>query len=111
MNAEEVLQWWSFGFLGVVVYTAGQQIKRVFPALVNQPWYKRTVVFHAPLVATIIAVLPWFPMPDNIGSAIGTRILYGLVAGICCSWSYKAIMRLLGRDTKSVDEEAAVEEP
>lgn len=101
MTAEDVLQWWSFVFLGVVVYSFGQQIKRIFPKLVEQRWYVRTVVFHAPVVATLLACIPVFPMPEAIGSDIGTRVLYGLVAGISCSWLYKAFMRLLGKDSKS----------
>lgn len=101
MTLEEVLQWWSFVFLGVVVYTIGQQVKRMFPKLVAKPWYQRTIVFHAPVAATCLASLPVFPMPEAIGSDIGTRLLFGAVAGICSAWSYKALMRLLGRDSKS----------
>lgn len=105
MTAESVLQWWSFVFLGVIVYAMGAQIKVVFPQIASQRWYRRTVVFHAPLVATAIAAVPVFPMPEDIGSHIGSRILFGLVAGICCSWLYKAFMRLLGRDSKSINAE------
>lgn len=104
MTAESVLQWWSFVFLGVAVYFLGQQIKKV-PAIANTAWYHRTVVFHAPVAATLVACIPLFPMPDALGGDIGTRILYGLVAGIASSWSYKAFMRLLGRDTKSIAAE------
>lgn len=105
MTAESVLQWWSFVFLGVVVYAMGTQIKLVFPKLAAKKWYRRTVVFHAPVIATLIACVPIFPMPDDIGGDIGTRILFGSVAGICCSWLYKAFMRLLGRDSQSVRQE------
>lgn len=101
MTAEDVLQWWSFVFLGVVVYSAGEQVKRVFPKIVTKRWYIRTVVFHAPVVATLLACIPVFPMPEAIGGDIGTRVLYGMVAGISCSWLYKAFMRLLGKDSKS----------
>lgn len=105
MNLDDVLQWWSFVFLGVLVYTAGQQVKKVFPALVNTPFYKRTVVFHAPVIATAIAAIPIFPMPEDLGNELGTRLLFGAVAGVSASWSYKAFMRLMGRDTKSKEED------
>lgn len=105
MSVEEVLQWWSFVFLGVLVYSMGVQAKKLFPKLYDKKWVKRTIVFHAPLVATGIACLPIFPMPDAVGSDIGTRILFGAVCGVCCSWVYKAFMRLLGKDTKSSSEE------
>lgn len=101
MSADDVLQWWSFVFLGVVIYTSGEQVKRVFPKLVKTRWYIRTVVFHAPLVGACLASIPVFPMPDAIGTSIGARVLYGLVAGISCAWLYKAFMRLLGKDSKS----------
>lgn len=101
MSVEDVLQWWSFVFLGVVVYFFLEQVKKLFPGLVKKPWFSRTIVFHAPVLATAIAVLPFFPMPESIGGEIGTRVLFGLVAGITCAWSYKAMMRLLGKDHKS----------
>jgi hypothetical protein len=101
MSVEDVLQWWSFVFLGVLVYSVGQQMKRVFPKLVAKPWYQRTIVFHAPVIATALAAVPVFPMPEAIGGGIGTRLLFGAVAGIASSWSYKAFMRLLGKDNKS----------
>ncbi|NBU69855.1 MAG: hypothetical protein EBS53_00095 [Bacteroidetes bacterium] len=110
MTAEELIQWWSFVFLGVLVYTLGQQVKLIFPKLVAKAWYQRTIVFHAPIVATAIASLPIFPMPESIGAEIGTRLLFGAVAGICSSWSYKALMRLLGRDSKSGSRSAAPKE-
>ena len=100
MDLEQVLDWWSFVFLGVIVYAGGEQIKTLFPQLITRTWYSRTVVFHAPFVATVIAALPIFPMPEAIGDGIGARLLFGLVAGIASAWSYKAFMRLLGRDTK-----------
>lgn len=105
MTAESVLQWWSFVFLGVVVYAMGAQVKVVFPTLASQRWYQRTVVFHAPIVAAAIACVPVFPMPEDIGTHLGSRLLFGMVAGICCSWLYKAFMRLLGRDSKSINAE------
>jgi len=101
MTVSEVLQWWSFVFLGVVVYYLGKSVKSSFPGLAAKPWFKRTVVFHPPIVATLIAVLPVFPMPPTIGDDIGPRVLFGFVAGICCAWLYKATMRLLGNDTAS----------
>lgn len=101
MTASDVLQWWSFVFLGVLVYSMGEQAKKLFPKLYQKTWFKRTIVFHAPIVATLIAVLPFFPMPDAIGGEIGTRILFGSVCGVVCAWVYKAFMRLLGKDTKS----------
>lgn len=110
MTAESVLQWWSFVFLGVAVYFIGQQIKRI-PSIASQQWYQRTVVFHAPIAATLVACIPVFPMPDAIGGDIGTRVLYGLVAGIASAWSYKAFMRLLGRDTKSLSSSEESEPP
>jgi hypothetical protein len=110
MTLEEILQWWSFVFLGVLVYSIGEQTKRVFPRLATKPWYQRTIVFHAPVQSVIIAATPWFPMPAAIGDEIGTRILFGLVAGISCSWSYKAFMRLLGKDNKSQVSTEVVEE-
>lgn len=111
MTAEDVLQWWSFVFLGVLVYTTGQQIKRVFPSLVTKAWYQRTIVFHAPLVATVIAAIPMFPMPEAIGRDIGTRLLFGAVAGISSSWLYKAFMRLLGKDSKSKSDNSLIPPP
>jgi hypothetical protein len=111
MTAEDVLQWWSFVFLGVLVYTMGQQIKRVFPSLVAKAWYRRTIVFHAPLVATAIAAIPVFPMPEAIGQDIGARLLFGAVAGISCSWLYKAFMRLLGKDSKSKSDDSLIPPP
>lgn len=105
MTLEEILQWWSFVFLGVLVYSMGEGIKRVFPGIVKKPWYQRTVVFHAATVSTAIAALPFFPMPEVLGTALGTRLLFGSVAGIASSWSYKAFSRLLGKDTKSKSEE------
>lgn len=107
MTLEEVLQWWSFVFLGVVVYSIVEQTKKVFPFLASKSWYQRTLVFHAPVLATGIASMPFFPMPEVLGTDIGTRLLFGAVAGICCSWSYKALMRLLGRDNKSQMHEEA----
>jgi len=101
MTAADVLQWWSFLFLGVFVYYMGNSVKRAFPSILKQTWYKRTIVFHPAVIAPIIAVMPIFPMPSAIGDEIGTRILFGLVAGICSAWSYKAVMRLLGKDTSS----------
>lgn len=100
MELESVLQWWSFVFLGVIVYAAGEQMKLVFPAIAAKPWYQRTIVFHAPVLSTALAALPIFPMPEAIGDGVGARLLFGCVAGIACSWSYKAFMRLLGKDTK-----------
>lgn len=100
MDVSQILEWWSFVFLGVLVYATGEQVKRLFPALVKNKWYQRTIVFHAPIQATVIAVLPIFPMPEAIGDGIGERLLFGSVAGIACSWSYKAFMRLLGKDSK-----------
>lgn len=100
MELESVLQWWSFVFLGVIVYAAGEQMKIVLPQIAAKTWYQRTIVFHAPVLATALAALPVFPMPEAIGDGIGTRLLFGCVAGIACSWSYKAFMRLLGKDTK-----------
>lgn len=79
----------------------GEGVKQMFPTLVKQQWYVRTVVFHGAATATLIAMLPFFPMPEVLGTDIGTRLLFGAVAGICASWSYKALMRLLGKDTKS----------
>lgn len=105
MTAESVLQWWSFVFLGVIVYAGGVQIKLLFPKLAAHKWYRKTVVFHAPIVAATIACVPVFPMPEDIGNGLGSRLLFGLVAGICCSWLYKAFMRLLGRDSKSINAE------
>jgi len=101
MTVDDVLQWWSFVFLGVFVYTVGEQTKRVFPKLVQMAWYQRTIVFHAPVIATGLAAIPVFPMPEAIGGGIGARLLFGVVAGIASSWSYKAFMRLLGKDNKS----------
>jgi len=103
MTAEEVLSWWSFVFLGVVVYALGQGLKQAFPAFTEKKWVQRTIVFHAPILCTAIACIPLFPMPETIGTDIGTRVLFGLVAGISCSWSYKAFMRLLGKDNKSTE--------
>ncbi len=99
MTMEQVPEFWSFLFLGVVVAFVGEQIKSVFPNLAQAKWYTRTVVFHAPLVATGIAAFPYFPMPESIGDGIGARLLYGFVAGICSAWSYKALARLTGRDS------------
>ena len=101
MDLAQVLDWWSFVFLGVIVYSAGEQVKKVFPALVAQTWFQRTIVFHAPVFATLIAALPWFPMPEAIGGEIGARLLFGCAAGIGCAWLYKAFMRLLGKDSSS----------
>lgn len=106
MDVSQVLDWWSFVFLGVLVYAAGEQTKRLFPSLLKNKWYQRTIVFHAPIQATIIASLPVFPMPEAIGNDIGARLLFGSVAGIACSWSYKAFMRLLGKDSKHRDDAA-----
>lgn len=105
MTLADVLQWWSFAFLGVVVYYLGKSVKTSFPELVAKPWFKRTIVFHAPIAATLIAILPIFPMPQSIGDAIGTRLLFGLVAGICCAWLYKATMRLIGADSSGRAEQ------
>lgn len=105
MTAEDVLQFWSFLFLGVLVYAMGAQAKNVFPKLYAKKWFQRTVVFHAPVVATLIASLPVFPMPDMLGDSIGARLLYGVVCGITCAWSYKAVKRLFGVDTKSRGDE------
>ncbi|NJL54370.1 hypothetical protein HC928_03665 [bacterium] len=105
MTVEDVLQWWSFVFLGVLAYSMGLEAKRLFPKFYEKKWVNRTVVFHAPLVTTLIAVLPIFPMPDAIGGDLGTRILFGCVCGISCAWTYKAFMRLLGKDTKSRGDE------
>lgn len=104
MDLSQILQWWSFVFLGVIVYAAGEQTKKVFPSITNQKWYQRTIVFHAPVIATGLAALPIFPMPEDIGDGLGARLLFGCVAGIACSWSYKAFMRLLGKDTKHREE-------
>lgn len=101
MDLAQVLDWWSFVFLGVIVYSAGEQVKKVFPSLVAQTWYQRTIVFHAPVVSTALAAVPVFPMPEAIGDGMGARLLFGCVAGIACAWSYKAFMRLLGRDSSS----------
>lgn len=105
MNLEDILQWWSFVFLGVLVYSMGEGIKQVFPNLVKHKWYVRTVVFHGTATSTALAALPFFPMPDALGTELGTRLLFGAVAGICASWSYKALMRLLGKDTKTRRQE------
>jgi hypothetical protein len=104
MDLTQILQWWSFVFLGVIVYAGGEGVKRVFPKIASQAWYQRTIVFHAPVIATGLAALPIFPMPEAIGDGIGARLLFGCVAGIACSWSYKAFMRLLGKDTKHREE-------
>lgn len=101
MTAEDLLQWWSFVFLGVLVYSMGEQAKRLFPKLHAMKWFQRTIVFHAPVVATAIALIPAYPMPDVVGDGMGARALVGAVCGITCSWIYKGFMRLLGKDTKS----------
>jgi hypothetical protein len=100
MTLDQVLEFWSFLFLGVIVYFFGEQVKVFFPALVKKPWFSRTVVLHAPIAATLIAAIPVFPMPSEIGNELGARLLYGLVAGICSAYSYKMLMRLTGNDTK-----------
>lgn len=104
MTAEQVLSWWSFVFLCVVVYEGGRRFKKVFPNIAKQAWYERTVVFHAPIIATAIAAIPVFPMPDTLGDGVGERLLFGAVAGITCAWTYKAFMRLLGKDSSSKED-------
>ncbi len=106
MELDQVLQWWSFVFLGVVVYAGGEGMKRVFPGLVAKTWYQRTIVFHAPIIATVLASMSIFPMPEALGDGIGSRLLFGCVAGISSSWLYKAFMRLLGRDSKTKETES-----
>lgn len=109
MTLEEILGWWSFLFLGVLVYSIGEFVKRKVVPLIKWQWvlkwYDRTVVGHAPIVATGVAAIPVFPMPDQIDEGIGARLLFGFVAGVCASWSYKAAMRILGKDTKSKNED------
>lgn len=107
MDYMQVLEWWSFVFLGAAAYWSGQRVKRVFPDLVAKKWFQRTIVFHAPIVCTLAALLPGFPLPEVIGSEPAAAGLFGLCAGIASSWSYKAFSRLTGRDTKSVDKPAA----
>lgn len=109
MDISQILEWWSFVFLGVIVYAVTEQIKRVFPNVASKTWYKRTIVFHAPLMATGLAALPVFPMPEAIGDGIGARLLFGCVAGISCAWSYKAFMRLLGKDSQHRGDAVEVE--
>lgn len=101
MTVQSLTDWWSFVFLGVLVYAMGDGFKHLFPGIAEQRWYQRSVVFHAPLVATAIAITPWFPMPPSIGLEIGPRALFGAVAGIAAAWLYKAFRRLLGVDTSS----------
>lgn len=101
MPVEDIAQWWSFLFLGVFIYAGLQQFKTQFPGVAGKLWVQRSMGFVGPTVSMLIAMLPIFPMPDSLGNSIGTRALFGLVAGICCSWSYKAFKRLAGADTKS----------
>lgn len=105
MDFSVVVSWWSFVFLGVVVYSAGRMVKKIVQA--HMPWewaktlYMRTVVIHAPIAATLIALIPGFPVPKEFDGNKIAQGLYGLVAGICAAWSYKALQRALGRDTKT----------
>ncbi len=116
MTAEQVLSWWSFIFLGVVVYVVGEWVKQtVRDRFQASSWqrrlFDRTVLAHAPLVATCIALLPGFPIPPELPQTVLSFAIFGFVAGVFAAWSYKLVKRILGkdRDTKSSTAEAEAE--
>jgi hypothetical protein len=117
MSVMEALQWWSFAFLCIIVYSIGWFTKSQVRAKhdVGSPFRKlfdRSVLIHPVLAGWAIALLPFFPMPPAIGTSAGSRSLFGIVAGITCAWVVKFVKRSLGLDVSSrADAERASQLP
>lgn len=101
MSLEAVLSWWSFLFLGVVVFSTQETLKRLFGT--TSAFYHYTAPLWGPVLGTLYALIPGFPMPEGLVDTPASRALFGAVAGTFCSLSYKAVKRLAGADTKSYE--------
>lgn len=102
---EQVIEFWSFIALGVILYWALKAFKKAFPGVCKKEWFRRTVAFYAPLAGALVGLVPHFPLPDLLvpeGAGylerLPTQVIYGFVAGIACSLSYHAFRRLFGLD-------------
>jgi hypothetical protein len=101
MTFDQVLSWWSFVFLGVLIYLTGQWIKVGMRRLLAR-WpralrlYEVTIDAHGAFAGALVAgYAPGFPIPSAIGESRASHLLFGFVAGACSSISFKMLTRAL----------------